>query len=483
MTRPEPDLSPEEVLGALRGLVGQEQVAVDDELLREVSQDRFKKYQSVHGIHDGPRPTAVVRVRSTDDVVAVLRFAHEHRVPVVPRTGGTGTEGGLEVVLPGTVVVDGSSMDAVLSIDETDMRATVQCGTPLRALEDALRERGLTTGHSPQSQPIAQYGGLVATRSIGQLSTLYGGIEDMVSGLEAVLAGGEVVRVRPVPRRAAGPDLRHVLIGNEGALAFVTEVTVKVFRRPESRSHLGFLVPDLPSGVSLLRDVVTAGHRPAVCRVYDSGDAAQHFDFVGDRALVVVITEGPSGVVEATTVAVRAMAEAAGAEPADPAVIESWFASLNWGPDKIEAEKAAMLDGSNLGYTTEVAASWSQVGPLYDAVVRRVREEFPRSGDLTMLGAHSSHSYQDGTNLYFVYDYDIRCGPREEIDLYHRPINAIVVEEALRAGGTMVHHHGVGKYRTEWIDQEHGSSYRLLEGLKRDLDPRGVMNPGTIFPV
>ena len=109
-------------------------------------------------------------------------------------------------------------------------------------------------------------------------------------GIEAVLAGGEVVRIRPVPRRAAGPDLRHVVIGNEGALAFVTEVTVKVFRVPEHRRHQGYLVPDLSTGVGLLREVVTAGHRPSVCRVYDSGDAGQHFDFVGDQALVVVVT-------------------------------------------------------------------------------------------------------------------------------------------------------------------------------------------------
>lgn len=483
MPRPQPDLSPDQVRSAVRELLGEEQVLVDDDLLRAVSQDRFKKFQSVHGIFEGPRPTAVVRARSTDEVSDVLRFAHEHGVPVVPRTGGTGTEGGLEVVLPGTLVLDGSAMDEIVSIDEADMHATVQCGVPLRVLEQTLRARGLTTGHSPQSQPLAQYGGLVATRSIGQLSTLYGGIEDMVAGLEAVLAGGEVVRIRPVPRRAAGPDLRHVVIGNEGALAFVTEVTVKVFRVPEHRRHLGYLVPDLATGVELLREIVTAGHRPSVCRVYDSGDAGQHFDFVGDLALVVVITEGPRGVVEATSAAVEALAGEAGARPADPAVIEAWFAALNWGPDKIEAEKAAMLDGSNLGYTTEVAAPWSRVGALYDAVMLRIAEEFPRAGDLTLLGAHSSHSYQDGTNLYFVYDYDIRCEPREEIDLYHRPLNAIVVEEALRAGGTIVHHHGVGKYRTEWIQQEHGSSYRLLEGLKRDLDPRGVMNPGTLYPL
>jgi alkyldihydroxyacetonephosphate synthase len=115
--------------------------------------------------------------------------------------------------------------------------------------------------------------------------------------------------------------------------------------------------------------------------------------------------------------------------------------------------------------------------------MRRIRTEFPAAGDLTMLGAHSSHSYQTGTNLYFVYDYDIDCEPREEISKYHVPINAIIVEEALAVGGSMVHHHGIGKYRTAWTAQEHGTAYPLLTTLKAALDPNGIMNPGTIFPL
>ncbi len=140
-----------------------------------------------------------------------------------------------------------------------------------------------------------------------------------------------------------------------------------------------------------------------------------------------------------------------------------------------------MLEKAHLGYTTEVSVDWSRVVELYESVMGRVRREFPRAADLTMLGAHSSHSYQTGTNLYFVYDYDIRCEPREEITAYHEPLNAIVVEEALRLGGSMVHHHGIGKYRTAWTDEEHGSAVVLLERMKAALDPNGIMNPGTIF--
>ena len=142
-----------------------------------------------------------------------------------------------------------------------------------------------------------------------------------------------------------------------------------------------------------------------------------------------------------------------------------------------------MLRTHHLGYTTEVSAGWSAISDLYRSVLRRITEDYPYADDLTLLGAHSSHSYQTGTNLYFVYDYDIDCEPREEIEKYHKPLNAIIVEEALRVGGSMVHHHGIGKYRTEWTEEEHGSAYPILAGLKQAFDPRGTMNAGTIFPL
>src|SRR6478752_5186477 len=347
-------LNRQSIVAAMTELLGPGAVETGGEQLRAASVDRFRKYTSVHGIYDGPIPAAIVYPSSTEDVAAILRFAAENLVNLVPRTGQTATEAGLETVIEDSLVVDGPRMNAILSIDPVDMLATTQCGVRLQELEDTLRAQGLTTGHSPQSKPLAQMGGLVATRSIGQFSTLYGGIEDMVGRLD---------------------------------------------------------------------------------------------------------------------------------ERVDSGLIRRWFENLNWGQDKIDAEKADMLSRAHLGFTTEVSVSWSRTSELFDAVMSRIRSEFPRAGDLTMLGAHSSHSYQTGTNLYFVYDYTIRCSPREELELYHKPLNAIIVEEALRAGGSMVHHHGIGKYRTPWVRQEHGSAYYLLSILKHAFDPEGVMNAGTIFPL
>jgi len=478
-------ISRSDIVTSLVDLLGVGKVQTDEHLLREASVDRFKKYTSVHGIFAGPIPAAIVYPATAQEVSAVLAFADANRVNIVARTGRTGTEGGLETIVADTVVVDGSKMNAIVEIDPINMMVTAQCGVPLQFLEDALREQGLTTGHSPQSKPLAQMGGLVATRSIGQFSTLYGGIEDMVIGLEAVLPDGTISRIKNVPRRAAGPDIRHIVIGNEGALCYITEVTVKIFRyQPENNRFFGFLLDDFGTGVEALRSLITQGYRPSVCRLYSPGDANQHFaHFYQGKNVVILVAEGPKGIADATADAIEACFAEVPHTAVDPALIEAWFDGLNWGQDKIDAEKQVMLHSHHLGYTTEVSINWSKVAELNQAVMDRVQLEFQHFADLTMLGAHSSHSYQTGTNLYFVYDYNIACEPQDEINEYHIPLNAIIVEESLRLGGSMVHHHGIGKYRTPWTKQEHGSAYHMLETLKRGFDPNGIMNAGTIFPI
>lgn len=484
MTAIQPALDCDDIAAGLKDLIGSEHVSTDPQQLRTSSVDRFRKYTALHDIFDGPLPAAIVTATSTDDVAKVLSWCNENRINVVPRTGRTSTEGGLETVVDNTVVVDGSAMNRIISVDPINMQATAQCGVRLEELENACREVGLTTAHSPQSKPLAQMGGLVATRSIGQLSTLYGGIEDMVVGLEAVFPCGHVARIKNVPRRAAGPDIRHVVIGNEGTLCFITEVTVKLFKyMPGNTRFLGYLIDDMSEGLDVIHEVITSGLRPAVCRVYSPEDARQHWDWNQGRCVLVFSAEGLPSIVDATINEIDAIASPRSVTEVDEKIIAEWFANLNWGPDKIDAEKEWMRTRHNLGYTTEISSNWSDISSIYDAVMTRIRREFPRAADLTMLGAHSSHSYQTGTNLYFVYDYDIHCEPREEISQYHEPINAIIVEESLAHGGSMVHHHGIGKYRTPWTKQEHGTAYWILEKLKNAFDPNHIMNAGDIFPI
>lgn len=481
-------MSREAIAAELKKIAGPDQVITDEQVLKEYSHDRFRKYETIFGVYTAPLPAAVVKLADTRMVAAVLKFLNANRINTVPRTGGTATEGGLETVVANSVVLDGSAMNRIIAIDSVNMLATVQCGTNLGVLEDRLREKGFTMGHSPQSKPLAHLGGLVATRSIGQFSTLYGAIEDMVIGLEAVFPNGEITRIKNVPRRSCGPDIRHVIIGNEGALCFITEVTVKLHRYfPENNRFLAWALDDMRTGFEILREVMVAGYRPSVARLYDAEDGAQHnFDqFAEGQCVLMYMVEGNRRLAEATAAGIEEIvAGYDGCRPIDSRIIANWFDHLNWGPEQIAREAELIRRNRHIGFTTEVAGNWDCINTIYENVIARIRNDFPHIDDLTMLGGHSSHSYQTGTNLYFVYDYDVvDCAPEEEITKYHIPLYTYVVEETLKAGGSMVHHHGIGKYRSAWTREEHGSAYYILKGLKAQFDPNGIMNAGTIYPI
>ncbi|MDR0885613.1 MAG: FAD-binding oxidoreductase [Clostridiales Family XIII bacterium] len=481
-------MSKENTIKELQKILLADQINLDSDELYDAAADRYKKYAKAKKVLDVPSPTAIVYPNNTEEVKKLLTFAREHKINVIPRSGKTATEGGLENWKDDTIVIDSKRLDKIMKIDTYNMQATVQAGVQLQRLEDELRILGYTTGHSPQSKPVAQYGGLVATRSIGQFSTLYGGIEDMVVGLECVFPDGHISRIKNVPRRSGGPDIRHIVIGNEGTLCFITEVTIKIFKfYPENNQFFGYLTKDVDTGLKVLREVVVNGFRPSVARIYSEEDARQHFyHFHKDKCVLIFMAEGPKDIVTATANAIDAAVEKFKdgiLEPVDPKLIETWFNQLNWSQQDLDDEFQGMVDNDKHdGFTTEVSADWETIPQVYYNVIERIKNEFPRIGDITMLGGHSSHSYINGTNMYFVYNYNIKCNPEDEMRIYHHPIQTIIVEETLRLGGSMCHHHGIGKYRNEWADEEHGSAFYMLEKLKEAFDPDGIMNFGTIFP-
>lgn len=468
-------------------ILQRDQINTDTDVLYDAAADRYKKYAKAKKVLDVPMPTAIVYPKNTEEVARLLSFCNDHGVNIIARSGKTSTEGGLENWKDLTLVVDARDLNRIIKIDEYNMQATIQAGVTLQSLEDELNKRGLTTGHSPQSKPVAKYGGLVATRSIGQFSTLYGGIEDMVVGLECVFPDGHVSRIKNVPRRSGGPDIRHIVIGNEGTLCYITEVTVKLFRFfPENNSFFGYLIKDVESGIKVLREVMVSGYRPSVARVYSEEDARQHFyHFHKGKCVLLFMAEGNKNIVDATKIGIEMAVDKFKdiiLEKVSSDLIKTWFANLNWSQQDIDDEFQGMIDNdSHDGFTTEISADWETIPIIYKNVMNRIRNEFPRAHDLTMLGGHSSHSYINGTNMYFVYNYTINCAPEDEMRVYHHPLQRIIVEETLKQGGSMCHHHGIGKFRNEWTKDEHGSAFYMLEKLKAAFDPKGIMNFGSIF--
>jgi len=465
-----------DVAAALAALLGHDRVCTDLAALTAKSHDTWplRLVQTVVGAPP-PLPVCIVRPHTTAEVAATLAFLYKQGVPVVPFGGGSGVSGGAQPG-PAAAVVDLGALDQILALDETNLTVTAQAGVFLGRLEAWLGERGYITGHYPQSIDIAQMGGLVATRSAGQFSTKYGNMEDLLVGLEAVLPDGRVVRIKNVPRRAVGPDLRHLWLGSEGAFGIITEVTVKVFPRPEGRWMQAYAVPSMRDGLALIARFMRQGWRPAVVRLQDETEAQRAYaGVVGEQeSILLLLSEGPEGYAQTEGAALDRTVRASGARALGPEPVQTWLASRN---DVHEFEKYI-----NLGIivdTIEVAAGWSDIADIYEETVARLRAEVP---EMALVFGHSSHSYAQGTNLYFILGAVPTRDPAEVERVYYE-VWRRVMAVALAHGGTICHHHGIGKMRALWVPAELGSSYPLLVGLKHLLDPQGLMNPGTLLPL
>jgi alkyldihydroxyacetonephosphate synthase len=465
----------DEVVAGLRARLGAGQVLDDPSVLAARSLDTWPLalVQRVIG-REPPPPLCVVRPRSTDEVSAALAYLTGHGVPVVPYGGGSGVQGGAAPGA-GAAVIDVGALDRILDLDEEDLTVTAQAGVGLAGLEAWLAKRGYTTGHYPQSIDLAQVGGLVATRSSGQFSTRYGSIEDLVAGLEAVLPDGHVVRIVGQPRRAVGPDLRQLWIGSEGAFGVITEVTLKVVPVPPERWLHAYGVDSMRAGLDVIRGVMRDGWRPAVVRLHDATEA--HESYAGTvregESILLVLSEGPVGYAQAEGASIDARARAAGLRAIGPEPVETWLRVRNdVAAFEMWLQRGVLVD------TIEVAAPWARIADIYEAVIRRLVDEVPEMGHAS---GHASHSYPQGTNLYFV----LGAQPRRDADDAARLYDAIwsrVMETTLALGGTISHHHGIGRYRARWVERDLGTSYELLRRLKTAFDPLGLMNPGSLLP-
>ena len=419
-----------------------------------------------------PRPACAVRPSSTAEVAALLAYATRERVPVVPFGLGSGVCG---AVMPpdDAIVLDMSGMSAFLGIDEVALTATAQPGLRGSDYEAELNRAGFSMGHFPQSIALSSVGGWVATRAAGQFSTKYGNIEQLLVAFEAVLPTGDIVRTRAVPRSATGPDLRHMFLGAEGTTGVLTELTFEVHPLPEQTSHQSFAFPDVRAGLEAIRRTIRAGWRPAVVRLYDEIEAGRSFAgaTTGGESLLIVISEGPRGLVAAELAAMDEISRAAGGRTVGPEPVASWLHHRNAVPGfEVFLKQGMIVD------TIEVATSWERIGALYDGVLAAMRAV----PGLIVASGHSSHSYPTGTNIYFTF----AAKPEREDDveaLYFRIWDA-AMGATLAADGTIAHHHGIGRVRREWLPRDLGSAYALIGKLKDALDPAGIMNPGALIP-
>ncbi|MEK6795319.1 MAG: FAD-binding oxidoreductase [Spirochaetota bacterium] len=426
---------------------------------------------------ENPTPDIIVHPGTTEEVSKVLRIANTHRIPVIPWGGGSGSQGGA-VPMYGGITIDMKRMDKIISIDELSLTVTVETGINTQQLEWALEQKGYSMMHFPGSINCATLGGFLAHRGTGVLSTKYGKIEDMTITLEAVLPDGTIINTLPVPRHASGPDIAQLLIGSEGTLGIMTKATMKIHRIPEARRFHAFLFKDMTSAMAAGRNIMLSRLRPAVIRMYDEAETKKlikrvlNIDRTG--AYLVFGFDGYRDIVDLEMQKAIAICRKGSPEDLGEELGEEWWKNkykFFYPPYMFHLPQA-------FG-TLDTVATFANIEKVYWAMKRTVEENFPEA---TYIG-HFSHWYEWGCMLYarFIIE-EPPADPMEATRLYNKIWN-MALRAAMKEGGVLNEHHGIGLKLGRLMPELYGSAFRVLTDIKKALDPNNIMNPGKMgFP-
>ncbi|MGU3645514.1 FAD-binding oxidoreductase [Microbacterium sp. C23T] len=477
-----PSLLPDGDLAALADVVGADAATRDDavrmlhlggkstpDLLRR----RLEDLQAA--------PDGVVSPADHSEVAAVLRVCGERGIAVVPFGGGTSVVGGVDPVRGAqraVIALDLRRTAALLALDEVSLLATFGAGTTGPQAEELLGARGYTLGHFPQSFLYASLGGYAATRSSGQASRGYGRFDDLVHALRVATPAGDLDLGRS-PSSAAGPDLRELFLGSEGAFGVLTEVTVRIRPVPAATAYRAWSFPDFAAGASAFREATQRGVRPTVLRLSDETEtrvnAAMGGHLTRMRGCLAVATfEGAtSAEAEATRDALDAVFRAHGATSRGEDPARSWERGRFASP----ALRDTLMDIGVLAETLETATTWAHLPALKAAVTAALTESLAAEGTKPIVLCHISHVYPAGASLYFTVVAALTDDPEAQWtsakDAASRAIGG--------AHGTITHHHAVGRDHRPYLEAEIGPlGVEVLRAVKRVLDPHGIMNPGAL---
>ena len=481
---PEPALG-EDLVEGLRALVGGDHVRLDHET--RVRHTRGKSTPDLLKMRHGDgsdAPDAVVLPASHDEVLALLGWAGEHQVAVVPFGGGTSVVGGLAARrdgYAGVVALDLARLDRLVSVDVESGTAVLEAGLLGPRAEALLAEHGLTLGHFPQSFEYASIGGFAATRSSGQASSGYGRFDALVMGLTVATPLG-TLELGSAPSNAAGPDLRELVLGSEGAFGIITSVTVRVRPVPQFKVYETWRFDSFTDGVAALRDLAQSGSSPTVLRLSDENETAINLakpDEVGGEnaggALMVTGFEGPPATVGAKRGIVAGRLEALGGRSLGEQGGEAWEAGRFHGPYL----RDSLLDLGVLVETLETATFWSNLPTLYAAVTAALTEALTTDAGSPLVLCHISHVYETGASLYFT------VAAKQQGDGLEQwaKAKAAASDAMIAAGATITHHHAIGQDHKPWLAEEIGPvGVEILRAVKARLDPHGVLNPGILVP-
>ena len=420
-----------------------------------------------------------------------LNFVHviagvicsERRVAVVPFGGGTSVVGGLEPRLDGyagVIALDVRRLNRLLHVDAESRLATLEPGLREPEAEALLAQHGFTIGHFPQSYEYATLGGAAAARASGQASAGYGRFDERVQRLTVATPAG-TVRFGRAPRSAAGPDLRQLILGSEGAFGVITSITLDVRPAPAQRLYEGWRFDSFATGAAAIRRLIQDGPVPTVLRLSDEAETALNLArpteiglSTAGGSLAIVGYEGTPVDVEARRAGATAVLRECGAEP-DPGAGEGW----EQGRFKAPYLRDALLDAGALVETLETATWWSGLMSLYGAVGDALRQSLSEQGSPPLVLCHISHMYPTGASLY----YTVGAAQLEDPVARWRRAKAAASDAIVEAGGTITHHHGIGRDHRGWYEREIGPiGAEAMRAIKASFDPAGILNPGVLIP-
>ncbi len=443
------------------------EVLVDPAATSEASRDWWPL--AMIWARDGQVPVqaaAVVRPADAAQVSAVLAVCNGAQIPVTPAAGRSGVCGA-SVPVHGGVVLDLTAMSGIVGIDRESMVLDVLPGTFGTWLEETLQtEHGMTIGHWPQSIDLSTVGGWLACRGAGQMSTRYGKIEDIVIGLDVVLADGRMISTGGAPRAAVGPELTQLFVGSEGTLGVITGARLRLHPKAPSERRAAYGFPSFAAANDACRRIMHRGATPAVLRVYDAIESDRSYQTGPDTHLLLVLDEGDPTIVDATMSVIAE--ECKEAALADIDFVGRWLEHRN---DVSALE--ALISRDYVVDTMEISAPWSCCTAIYEAAIAAITAV---PGTLA-ASAHQSHSYMDGACIYFTFAGQPPVGERED---YYRRAWEAGTRAVLEHGGALSHHHGVGLNRSRFVREALGPAFDVLAATKAALDPNGILNPGKL---
>jgi alkyldihydroxyacetonephosphate synthase len=438
-------------------------------------------------------PDLVAYPESPEDIDVVLNFCADEGAAAIPFGGGTSVVGGVEPRMredyPGVVSIDLGRMNRLLEVDAISKAARIQAGATGPGLEDQLREHGLTLRHFPQSFEYSTLGGWIATRAGGHFATLDTHIDDLVESVRAVTLDGEW-ESRRLPGSGAGPSPDRMLIGSEGILAVITDAWVRVRERPSFKLSCGVAFDDFAAGAEAVREISQSGLNPSNCRLLDAVESDTTSAGPPGKALLVLGFESAHHPVDEPMSIALDAARSHGGEPGeikgasqggdDP--VNAWRNAFLFAPYL----RDSMVACGVLSDTFETAITWDRFPDFHAEVMETARRAVAEASSAPAEGLGSpriscrfTHVYPDGPAPYYTVLAQARRG--DEVAQWDE-IKAAVSETVIDSGGTITHHHAVGRDHRPWYDRQRPDRFAdALRAAKRELDPKAVLNPGVLI--